>query len=120
VSRQEIDDYLTAQDEPKRTTLEQLRNTILELIPAAEEGIAYGMPAFRLSGKIVAGFAAFTHHVSYFPHSGSVLPELEHELTGYSWSKGTLRFAIDAPLPKRLVERLIAVRVDQLGLADRA
>jgi uncharacterized protein YdhG (YjbR/CyaY superfamily) len=111
----EIDEYLAALDEPKRSTLEELRRTILEIIPQAEQGISYGMPAFKVGGKAVAGFAAFKHHLSYFPHSGSVLPELGDEVAGYGGSKGTLQFAVDTPLPKPLVEKLIAVRLSQLG-----
>lgn len=55
VSRHEIDAYLAALDEPKRSTLEQLRKTILEVVPDAEQGLAYGMPAFKVRGKTVAG-----------------------------------------------------------------
>ncbi len=114
MSAAEIDEYLAALDEPKRTTLEELRRTILEIIPEAEQCISYGMPAFKLGGKAIAGFAAFKNHLSYFPHSGSVLPELRDEVATFAGSKGTLRFAIDTPLPKALVEKLIAVRISQL------
>ena len=115
MSEQEVDEYLAALDEPKRGTLEQLRRTILEIVPDAEQCISYGIPGFRLNGKVVAGFAAFKHHLSYFPHSGSVLPELADDLCGYTASKGTLQFAVDEPLPKALVEKLIAVRRRQLA-----
>jgi uncharacterized protein YdhG (YjbR/CyaY superfamily) len=114
MSEREVDDYLAALDQPKRRTLERLRATILEIVPEAEQGISYGMPAFRLNGKVVAGFAAFKHHLSYLPHSGSVLPELEHDVAGYVSSKGALQFSIDKPLPKTLVKKLIAVRRRQL------
>jgi uncharacterized protein YdhG (YjbR/CyaY superfamily) len=63
----------------------------------------------------VAGFAAFKDHLSYFPHSGSALPELAEELDRYSASKGTLQFPVDKPLPKALVKKLIAVRRRRLG-----
>jgi len=110
---QQIDSYLAALDEPKRSTLEQLRRTILEVVPEAEQCISYGMPAFRLRGKVVAGFAAFKHHLSFFPHSGSVLSQLGDELADYDASGGTLRFPVDSPLPRDLVEKLISVRVRQ-------
>ena len=115
MSARDVDEYLAALDEPKRGTLGRLRDTILELAPEAEQCISYGMPAFRLNGKVVAGFAAFKNHLSYFPHSGSVLPELADDLVGYAVSKGTLQFAVDTPLPKALVKKLIAVRRRQLG-----
>ena len=113
VSSTEIDDYLAEVEEPKRSTLQHLRETILEVVPEAEEGISYGLPAFRLQGKVVAGFAAFKNHLSYLPHSGSVFPVLAGQLDGYTFSSGALRFPIDEALPKALVESLVRVRIAQ-------
>ena len=114
MSKHEIDAYLAALDEPKRSTLSELRQTILSIIPDAEQGISYGLPAFRLHGKVVAGFAAFKNHLSYLPHSGSVFPQIKDDVAAYPTSSGALRFPIDEPLPKSLVEKLIAVRVNQV------
>jgi uncharacterized protein YdhG (YjbR/CyaY superfamily) len=113
VSAQEIDRYLDALEEPKRSTLALLRQRILDVIPEAEQGISYGVPAFKVRGKTIAGFAAFKNHLSYLPHSGSVFPQLKDELEGYSTSTGALRFDIGHALPAPLVEKLIAVRVQQ-------
>ncbi len=110
MSRAEVDDYLASVEEPKRTTLEAIRQTILDIIPEAEEGISYGVPAFRLQGKVIAGFAAFKNHLSYLPHSGSVFPVLRDELAGYKKSAGALQFPVDKPLPKTLVRKLITIR----------
>ena len=92
MSAQEIDQYLEALEEPKRATLALLRQRILDVLPEAEQGISYGVPAFKVQGKAIAGFAAFKNHLSYLPHSGSVVPELADELTGYPTSAGALRF----------------------------
>ena len=113
MSAEEIDLYLDALDEPKRTTLARLRQTILDILPEAEQGISYGVPAFKVAGKTIAGFAAFKNHLSYLPHSGSVFPQLTDELRGYSTSSGALRFGIDQPLPVPLAEKLMAVRLQQ-------
>jgi uncharacterized protein YdhG (YjbR/CyaY superfamily) len=113
MSRAEIDAYLAALEEPKRSTLEALRQTILEVIPDAEETISYQMPAFRLHGKVVAGFAAFKNHLSYLPHSGSVFPQLEQDLAHFRTSTGALQFPVDEPLSKPLVEKLIRIRIAQ-------
>ena len=113
VSALEIDRYLDALEEPKRTTLTRLRETILDILPEADQGISYGVPAFKVQGKTIAGFAAFKNHLSYLPHSGSVFPRLSEELKGYSTSSGALRFSIDEPLPAPLVRKLIAVRLQQ-------
>jgi uncharacterized protein YdhG (YjbR/CyaY superfamily) len=123
MSRREIDEYLEALDEPKRTTLRELRDSILSVIPDAEECISYTMPAFRVQGKVVAGFAAFSNHLSYLPHSGSVFAELPSELAGYTQTKGALHFAVDTPLPRTLVAQLIDVRMRQAfgaGLEQQA
>jgi uncharacterized protein YdhG (YjbR/CyaY superfamily) len=109
-----IDDYLAALDEPKRTTLQRLRQTIRGVIPDAEECISYGMPGFRLDGKVIAGFAAFKNHLAYLPHSGSVFGELSDELAGYESTPGSLHFPIDKPLPKALVKKLIATRLKEV------
>jgi uncharacterized protein YdhG (YjbR/CyaY superfamily) len=116
MSSREIDQYLARLDEPKRSTLEVLRKSILEVVPEADQCISYGMPAFKVQGKTVAGFAAFKHHLSYLPHSGSVLPALADDVARYEKSKGSLHFAIDKPLPKRLVKKLLTTRMRQLGL----
>ena len=113
MSKREVDRYLASLDEPKRTTLEALRQAILEIIPEAEQGISYGVPAFRLEGQVVAGFAAFKNHLSYLPHSGSVFAELGDEIAKYKTSSGALRFPVDRPLSKALVRKLIAVRKRQ-------
>ena len=113
MSKGEVDRYLASLEQPKRGTLEALRRTILDILPEAEECISYGLPAFRVQGKVIAGFAAFKNHLSYLPHSGSVFHEFEGELSQYKTSKGALQFPIDTPLPKALVKRLIAVRKRQ-------
>jgi uncharacterized protein YdhG (YjbR/CyaY superfamily) len=112
----EVDAYLAGIGQPHRRTLMALRESIREVIPQAEEVISYGMPGFRLKGKMIAGFAAFKNHVAYMPHSGSVLSELSAELKGYKSTPGSLHFAIDKPLPKTLVRKLIAVRRKQAGV----
>jgi uncharacterized protein YdhG (YjbR/CyaY superfamily) len=114
MSRQEIDDYLARLEEPKRSTLKALRQTIHDIVPEAEQGIAYGLPAFRMHGKPIAGFAAFKNHLTYMPHSGSVLGQLADDAAAYATSKGALQFPIDKPLPKALVKKLIAVRLKEV------
>ncbi len=109
----EIDQYLADLEEPKRSTLQRLRQTIREVVPEAEEGMSYRLPAFRLDGKVIAGFAAFKNHLSYLPHSGSVFAVLQDEVASYKTSTGALQFPVDTPLPKPLVEQLIRVRIAQ-------
>ncbi len=119
MSAEEVDEYLRGVEEPKRSTLEALRKTILEIVPDSEQVISYGVPAFRVQGDTVAGFAAFKSHLSYLPFSGSVLDQLADELEGYTMTKSALHFPIDRPLPKTLVKKLIAVRRAQSDRSSR-
>jgi uncharacterized protein YdhG (YjbR/CyaY superfamily) len=108
-----VDDYLDALEEPKRSTLAQLRDTIMSIVPDAEQGISYGMPAFKLRGETIAGFAAFENHLSYLPHSGSVISALAKQTEGYTSTEGSQHFPVDKPLPKDLVKELLSVRMAQ-------
>lgn len=111
-----VDEYLAGAPEPQRTTLIALRVMLASLLPQAVEGMSYGVPAFLVDGKPVAGYAHAKRHCSYFPHSGAVLDQVEPDLLeGYDWSKGTLRFPVDRPPDQALVRRLVEIR---LGMLD--
>jgi uncharacterized protein YdhG (YjbR/CyaY superfamily) len=111
LSSEEIDNYLDTLEEPKRATLAELRDTIVAIVPDVEQCISYGMPAFKLRGKTIAGFAAFKNHLSYLPHSGSVIARLAKETESYTQTKGSLHFSVDEPLPKQLVKKLLDLRI---------
>jgi uncharacterized protein YdhG (YjbR/CyaY superfamily) len=81
--------------------------------------ISYRVPAFRVGGGTVAGFAAFKDHLSYLPFSGSVLRQLADELNDYTMTKSSLHFPVDRPLPRSLVQNLVAVRLAELREASR-
>lgn len=116
MSDQEIDDYLAGLGEPQRSTLEALRSSILAVVPDAEQCISYGMPAFRVEGKVVAGFAAFTKHLSYLPHSGDVLADVGDAVAAYDATPGSLHFPADQPLPDDLVRALVEAKLRRVGL----
>ena len=116
MSDREIDDYLAGLHEPQRSTLEALRRSILAVVPEAEQCISYGMPAFRVDGKVVAGFAAFKKHLSYLPHSGAVLADLGDAVAGYDATPGSLHFPLDQPLSDDLVRLLVEAKMRLVGL----
>ncbi len=88
---------------------------LLSLVPDAEEGMSYGVPAVTVGGTPIAGYAYFAKHCGYYPHSGDVLSSIDPELlAGYDWSAGTLRFPPDAAPPRSLIEQLVTVRMAEL------
>jgi uncharacterized protein YdhG (YjbR/CyaY superfamily) len=114
MSRAQVDAYLAEVEEPKRSVLETLRRTILSIVPEAEECISYQVPAFRVGGKVIAGFAAFKNHLSYLPFSGSVLNKLPEDLTSYDRTLSALHFPVDRSLPEPLVRKLVEVRLREV------
>jgi uncharacterized protein YdhG (YjbR/CyaY superfamily) len=109
--RSKIDDYLATITGARRTALDKLRKTIRSIVPRAEECISYGMPAFRVDGKVIAGFQATAKGCSFYPFSGTTLLTLASDLRGYDKTKSALHFRPDKPLPATLVRKLIKARI---------
>jgi uncharacterized protein YdhG (YjbR/CyaY superfamily) len=105
-----VDEYLARVPEPARTTLEKLRKAIEAAAPQATELISYQVPAFRQAGMLVS-FGATKKHCSFYVMSGTLLASFKRELAAYDTSKGTIRFAVDTPLPAALVKKIVKARL---------
>jgi uncharacterized protein YdhG (YjbR/CyaY superfamily) len=103
--------YLATLPADRREPLERLRRTIKAIVPGAKECISYSMPAFRVDGRVVAGFRATGEGCSYYPFSGSTLATLAADLAGYDQTKSALHFDPKRPLPKALVRALLTARL---------
>ncbi len=104
-----VDEYISGFPPDIKEKLETIRKAIKESAPDAEETISYRMPAFKQNGVLVY-FAAFKDHIGFFP-TASGIEAFKHELSGYKWSKGTIQFPMDKPLPVDLVKRIVKFRV---------
>jgi uncharacterized protein YdhG (YjbR/CyaY superfamily) len=102
----DVDHYLENVSDDARTSLQKLREQIKKLVPAAEECISYGMPAFRYYGMLV-GYAAFPHHCGFYTMSPAVMESLREVLQSYDTSKGTIRFVPGKMLPVSLVKKIV-------------
>lgn len=109
-----IDEFIASVDEDKRAALEKLRQTIRKIVPQAEECISYGLAAFRLEGKPIAGFGASANHCAFYPMSGSTVATLKEKLKNYDTSKGAIRFTADKPLPAALVRLVLRTRIAEV------
>jgi uncharacterized protein YdhG (YjbR/CyaY superfamily) len=112
-----IDAYLAAVRPDRQQLLQDLRRAIRRAVPAAEECISYGMPAFRVEGGIVAGFAATKDGCSYYPFSGQTLSELASEVAEYEGTKSSLHFSVERPLPAALLRKLVRARLAEIRRA---
>ena len=109
-----IDDYLTSLNAENRAALQKVRRAVHAAAPKAEECISYGMPAFRLNGKLIAGFREAANHCSFHPMSGATVATLRAELVPYDTSPGTIRFSARAALPATLIRKLVQARIAEL------
>jgi len=104
-------EYLSKLPLFQREFIKELTELIKKSAPEAVEVISYGMPAYKLSGRILVYCAGFKNHYSLFPGPG-VIKEFEDELTGYEKSKGTIKFSYEKPLPKALIKKIIKYKVN--------
>ena len=108
-----IDQYLARMKPEQRTALQKLRRTIHVTAPKAEECISYGIPSFRLNGRVLVFFGAWVNHCSFYPGNSTMLKKFRNELRGFQISKGTIRFSPDKPLPVALLRKLVKARITE-------
>jgi uncharacterized protein YdhG (YjbR/CyaY superfamily) len=113
-----IDEYIIQFPKEIRAILEELRQTIKNAAPEAEEKISYQMPCFTLKGNLVY-FAVFKNHIGFYP-TGSGIEKFKNELTGFKFSKGAIQFPLNELLPLDLVTRIVKFRVkDNMEKAEK-
>ncbi len=109
-----IDAYLATLPPAQHEALQHLRAQVHGLVPEAVETMSYGMPAFRLNGRMLLWFAGWKAHCSIYPLTGAFLEANTDALKAYRRTRGSLHFAPEAPLPETLVERMVQARVADL------
>lgn len=106
-----VDEYLSAFPASTKKILQQVRKTIKQAAPNAEELISYNMPAFKLNGVLVF-FAGYENHVGFYP-TPSGIEAFKKELSNYMWAKGSVQFPLDKPMPLDLITRIVKYRVKE-------
>ena len=107
-----IEEYIASSSPEVQPILRQIRETISNAAPDAEEVISYAMPAFRQKGILVY-FAAFKNHIGLYPPvKGDA--SLMKAIAPYAGPKGNLQFPLRQPIPYKLIERIVTLRVRQL------
>lgn len=108
-----IDHYINAFPDEIQIILTSVRKAVKEIIPEAEEVISYQIPAFKLNGKIVIYFAAWTNHISVYPKPGSN-EALNKQLAKFKGGKGTVQFPLDKQIPLSLVKKIVKYRLKEI------
>lgn len=107
-----VDDYIMSFPENVQVLLTQIRATIKENAPEAEEGIAYKMPAYKSNGKPLVYFAGFKNHIGFYA-TPTGHAQFEKELSKYKQGKGSVQFPLDKPIPLTLIARIVRFRAEE-------
>ena len=105
-----IDEYILDFPDEVQAILNQIRTTIRQAAPNAEESISYGMPAYKTYGKPLVYFAGFKNHIGFYA-TPTGHAEFAKELSKYKQGKGSVQFPIDQPMPLDLIFQIVEFRV---------
>lgn len=106
-----INEYISSFPQDMQKLLEQMRTTIHQAAPDAQEAISYGLATFKQNGNLVH-FGAFKNHIGFYPAPRGI-EAFKKELSAYDGDKGTVRFSLDKPLPLDLVTKIVKFRVTE-------
>ncbi len=102
-----VEAYIAKQPNESRPVLQRVRSIIRRVLPGAEEVISYQIPTYNVDRRGVVAFAGWKRNWSLYPVTDAVRAALGPELDSYEFSKGTMRFPLEAPVPTRLVEVVV-------------
>ena len=114
-----VNEYIASRPSAVRGILRRVRGAIHKAAPAAEEGISYQLPAYKLNDRPVVYFAAWKQHYSLYPASDALLAAFKDDLARYEVSKGTIRFPLSEPVPVQLIERIVKFRAKEVAESDK-
>ena len=98
-----IDEYIASFPADVQPVLQQIRQTIHEAVPEAQEKISYQMPTFTLNGKYFVYFSAWKKHIGFYGLPDPVLEAFKDQLAGHVGEKGAISFPLDKPMPLFLI-----------------
>ena len=111
-----MDEYIRAAPQAAQPMLRELRSILRKAAPGAKETLKWGNPVFEAE-RILFAFAAFKSHISFMPTPSAMEP-FKKELSKFTTGKGSIQFPYDKPLPKALIRRIAAHRVNELKEKD--
>jgi uncharacterized protein YdhG (YjbR/CyaY superfamily) len=110
----DVSDYVASLDGAEREAVARVLDRARALVPDAEEGRSYGMPALRHRGSPLVAVMVAKSHIGLYPFSPAVVEALSADLAGFDVSKGTIRFRPGSPVPDEVLDRLILARRDEI------
>ena len=107
-----VDDYIEAFPEETKKLLQQIREIIKVTAPDAIEGISYGMPSYKVTGKPLVYFAAFKNHIGFYATPTGHIAFV-NDLSKYKQGKGSVQFPLNKPIPFDLIKKIVDFRYNE-------
>ena len=108
----DTDSYIKTFSKAIQKQLQQVRTTIKQAIPDAEETIKYGIPSFVLNGRNLVHFGAFKNHIGLYPLPADS-DEFENDLSKYKRNKSSVQFPFNEPVPLDLIRRIVLFNINK-------
>jgi uncharacterized protein YdhG (YjbR/CyaY superfamily) len=113
-----VDEYISTFPASAKKILQEIRKTIHEAAPQAEDVISYNMPASKFKGVLVY-YAAYEKHIGFYP-TASGIEVFKKQLGDYKFSKGAIQFPIEQPMPFDLITKIVKFRVKEVQEKEKA
>jgi uncharacterized protein YdhG (YjbR/CyaY superfamily) len=112
--RIKIQTYFASLPPDTQMKLRKVRAAIRVAAPRATETFGYGIPGFRLDGRLLIWYAGWKQHLSFYPAGVALIRALGFDPETHGTSKGTIRFPLNEPPSGAVVKRLVKARVAEL------
>src|SRR5699024_5658924 len=84
--------------------LNALLTYLFEVVPEAEKGLKWGVPAFTYR-RVLFTVAAFKNHINFYP-TPATIKSFNKELKNFSTTKSAIQLPLNQPLPFMLIREI--------------
>lgn len=99
-----IDEYVSQFPLETQEVLNALLTYLFEVVPEAEKGLKWGVPAFTYR-RVLFTVAAFKNHINFYP-TPATIKSFNKELKNFSTTKSAIQLPLNQPLPFMLIREI--------------
>lgn len=108
-----VDQFIAEAPAEARAVLEQIRETVMQAVPGAEETMGYGKPYYKYHGWMT-GVTLYTKHLGIEIWDGlSDQDRSELEALGHKTGSKNFQVRFDQDVPVELLTRLVQAQAER-------